>query len=65
MRVRLRSPIEFRCSACCGEQVEDYTRRLPGVVREAVDDTAGAARMIAQNDWRYDIVVGISWMTLS
>ncbi|PRW61501.1 Arogenate dehydratase prephenate dehydratase chloroplastic [Chlorella sorokiniana] len=33
-------------------QTDSYTRRMPGVVREAVDDTAGAAKMIADNDWR-------------
>ena len=34
-------------------QVDGYTRGLPGVVREAVDDTAGAARMVAKNGWRW------------
>ena len=33
-------------------QTDGYTRRMPGVVREAVDDTAGAAKMIAENGWR-------------
>ena len=33
-------------------QVDGYTRKLPGVVREVVDDTAGAAQMIARNGWR-------------
>ena len=33
-------------------QVDGYTRKLPGVVREVVDDTAGAAQMIAKNGWR-------------
>ena len=33
-------------------QVDGYTRKLPGVVREIVDDTAGAAQMIAKNGWR-------------
>ena len=33
-------------------QTDNYTRRMPGVVREAVDDTAGAAKMIAENGWR-------------
>lgn len=32
-------------------QTEGYIRRLPRVVKEAVDDTAGAARLIAQNGW--------------
>ena len=36
-------------------QVDGYTRKLPGVVREAVDDTAGAAKMVAQNQWRYSL----------
>ncbi|GAB4815017.1 hypothetical protein N2152v2_002063 [Parachlorella kessleri] len=29
-------------------QVDGYLRRMPGVVREAVDDTAGAAKQIAE-----------------
>ena len=29
-------------------QVDGYLRGMPGVVREAVDDTAGAAQIIAQ-----------------
>ena len=33
-------------------QTDGYTRRMAGVVREAVDDTAGAAKMIAENGWR-------------
>lgn len=33
-------------------QTDSYTRRMPGVVRQAVDDTAGAAKMIAENNWR-------------
>ncbi|KAL4856490.1 Arogenate dehydratase/prephenate dehydratase 1 [Chlorella vulgaris] len=33
-------------------QTDSYTRRMPGVVREAVDDTAGAAKLIAENGWR-------------
>lgn len=33
-------------------QVDGYTRKLPGVVREVVDDTAGAARAVAANNWR-------------
>ncbi|KAK9806205.1 hypothetical protein WJX72_005284 [[Myrmecia] bisecta] len=33
-------------------QVDSYIRNMPGVVREAVDDTAGAAKMIAKNGWR-------------
>jgi arogenate/prephenate dehydratase len=33
-------------------QTDGYTRKMPGVVREAVDDTAGAAQMIAENGWR-------------
>ena len=32
-------------------QTDGYTRRMPGVIREAVDDTAGAAMAIAQNKW--------------
>lgn len=32
-------------------QVDGYTRNM-GVVREAVDDTAGAAQMVADNQWR-------------
>ena len=32
-------------------QVEGYTRDM-GAVCEAVDDTAGAAQMVAENDWR-------------
>eukprot|EP00884_Botryococcus_braunii_P016598 jgi/Botrbrau1/3621/Bobra.0204s0015.1 len=32
-------------------QTDNYIRRLPRVVKEAVDDTAGAARMIAENGW--------------
>ena len=38
-------------------QVDGYTRGLPGVVREAVDDTAGAARMVAKNGWRWALVL--------
>ncbi len=34
-------------------QVENYVRRMPGVTREAVDDTAGAAKLVAQEGWRY------------
>lgn len=34
-------------------QVENYVRKMPGVTREAVDDTAGAAKMVAQEGWRY------------
>lgn len=34
-------------------QVDGYTRKLPGVVREVVDDTAGAAQMVARNGWRW------------
>lgn len=33
-------------------QTDGYTRRMRGVVREAVDDTAGAAKAIAENGWR-------------
>ena len=33
-------------------QVDGYTRNM-GVIREAVDDTAGAAQMVAENGWRY------------
>lgn len=33
-------------------QTENYVRRMKGVSREAVDDTAGAARYIAENDVR-------------
>lgn len=34
-------------------QTDGYTRRLNGsVIREAVDDTAGAAKMIAENGWK-------------
>ena len=33
-------------------QTDGYTRRMTGVVREAVDDTAGAAKMIAEHGWR-------------
>lgn len=33
-------------------QTDSYTRRMPGVVREAVDDTAGAAKLIMENEWR-------------
>ncbi|KAK9813426.1 hypothetical protein WJX73_007997 [Symbiochloris irregularis] len=33
-------------------QVDGYLRALPGVVRQAVDDTAGAAELIAKNQWR-------------
>jgi len=33
-------------------QTDNYSRRMPGVVREAVDDTAGAAQMIAENGWK-------------
>ena len=33
-------------------QTDGYTRKMAGVVREAVDDTAGAAQMIAENGWR-------------
>jgi prephenate dehydratase len=29
-----------------------YIRGLPGVVRQAVDDTAGAAKLVADNGWR-------------
>lgn len=32
-------------------QTDTYTRQL-GVVRENVDDTAGAAKMIAEEGWR-------------
>jgi arogenate/prephenate dehydratase len=33
-------------------QTDGYTRRMIGVVREAVDDTAGAAQLIAEKGWR-------------
>jgi arogenate/prephenate dehydratase len=33
-------------------QTDGYVRRMHGVVREAVDDTAGAAKMIAENGWK-------------
>lgn len=33
-------------------QCDGYLRRLPGVVREAVDDTAGAAKMVADQKLR-------------
>ena len=33
-------------------QCDGYIRRLPGVVREAADDTAGAAQMIADTGCR-------------
>ena len=33
-------------------QTDGYIRRMPGVVREAVDDTAGAAQTIAAEGWR-------------
>jgi hypothetical protein len=34
-------------------QTDGYWRRMGhGVVREAVDDTAGAAKMIAENGWK-------------
>lgn len=33
-------------------QTDGYIRKMKGVVREAVDDTAGAAQMIAQNGWK-------------
>lgn len=36
-------------------QVENYVRKMPGVTREAVDDTAGAAKMVAQEGWRYSV----------
>ena len=29
-----------------------FIRGLPGVVKQAVDDTAGAAKMVAENGWR-------------
>lgn len=29
-----------------------FVRSLPGVVRQAVDDSAGAAKMVAENGWR-------------
>ena len=29
-----------------------FVRGLPGVVRQAVDDSAGAAKMVAENGWR-------------
>jgi prephenate dehydratase len=29
-----------------------FVRGLPGVVRQAVDDSAGAAKMVAENRWR-------------
>ncbi len=29
-----------------------FIRGLPGIVRQAVDDTAGAAKMVAENGWR-------------
>lgn len=32
-------------------QTDGYTRKL-GVVREAVDDTAGAAKLISEKGWR-------------
>lgn len=32
-------------------QTDGYLRKM-GVVREAVDDTAGAAKMIKENGWR-------------
>ena len=34
--------------ASLSPQVDGYLRRMPGVVREAVDDTAGAAKTIAE-----------------
>jgi arogenate/prephenate dehydratase len=33
-------------------QTDGYTRQMPGVVRVAVDDTAGAAQAIAENGWK-------------
>lgn len=32
---------------------DPFLRGLPGLVREAVDDTAGAAKMVAANGWRW------------
>lgn len=34
-------------------QCDGYIRRLPGVVREAADDTAGAAKTIADTGCRH------------
>ena len=34
-------------------QCDSYLRAMPGVVQQAVDDTAGAAQLIAQHQWRY------------
>ena len=39
-------------------QCDGYIRRLPGVVREAADDTAGAAKMIADTGCRR----GLRWV---
>ncbi len=35
-------------------QTDNYIRRLPRVVKEAVDDTAGAAKLIAEQGWTYE-----------
>jgi prephenate dehydratase len=32
---------------------DPFIRGLPGLVREAVDDTAGAAKLVAANGWRW------------
>lgn len=32
-------------------QTDGYIRAMPGALREAVDDTAGAAKMITENNW--------------
>lgn len=37
-------------------QTDAYARKN-GFVREAVDDTAGAAKMISENQWKY-VVLG-------
>lgn len=33
-------------------QTDGYIRSMPGATKEAVDDTAGAAQMIAKNGWK-------------
>ena len=40
-----------------------FIRGLPGIVRQAVDDTAGAAKMVAENGWRCTSLHQSSLMT--
>ena len=41
-----------------------FVRGLPGVVRQAVDDTAQAAKIIAENGWRSGSTQTLVWFSL-